>query len=281
MAMEEQRQNGSGLTIKLFLLFGLFPLIQACSPVEFTTGGPTVKATDTDPRANEPTCPTGQVHDGVSCIVPAAGCVRQIQVEPINGLVTIPQRDSKGTCYYVKLFTARASGAQPGDENLPVANDVIAADHDKSSYSENNLRYYSTEKNPLVLGGREFDLLMEGDWNVLISSDSAESKNLFVDNFILLEVLNPSGLALWLRGTRDIFSKPMGSSVQNPIRIGGREVRVTDTAFSGMAQGGTETVASVSITSLFQPSRRLGFKARALDCGAGKAMSDGWLLFKP
>lgn len=289
MGQRAQIQNSTGrLGLRLGLLIFLLPLIQNCSPVAFnakvemnSVTASEVPAPATPTPTPAPTCPDGQVFDGQSCIVPATGCTKQIRLEPVNGLVSIPQRDLHGTCYYVKLFTARPSGAQPGDENLPFAADVVAADHDQPSYAENGLRFYSERKNPLVLGGREFDLTIEGSWNVFISSDSSETKNLFVDNFILLEVTNPSGIALWLRGTRDIFPKLPGAAMQEPIQIGSQNVSVSDASFSGMAQGGTETVASVSITHLFTPMRRLGFRSRALDCGAGKAMSDVWLLFKP
>jgi hypothetical protein len=118
-------------------------------------------------------------------------------------------------------------------------------------------------------GTKSFNLLLLGEREIMLSSNSYGSANIAVDNFILLEVTTPGSIVLWGSGTAD--APPDSGS----ILVGGQPV-----PFTSNASGGTDRFTPVNLASLLPQNQNLVFKASALDCGGVGSTTDVYLLFR-
>jgi hypothetical protein len=194
-------------------------------------------------------------------------CKTVTKLEPVNGLITVPERTADGICYSVKLMDAVTSGASSLTKSMDPT--VISRNHD-GGYSDPNKVH-----NPYLMGSRVVDFNMEGPHQVKLSGSGMALAPIAVDNFVLTgiypkSVANPGASYFHAYGTSD-------SSVYDTNAVLVNNAQVPVQAF---ATGGTSTIAPLDITNQVMAKQTYTLDARALDCGGSRAMTDLYLLFQ-
>jgi hypothetical protein len=181
----------------------------------------------------------------------------QCQTKDDDNNVIIPERDDKGTCYYVKMFDK--TPYQSSEDYKHMRTDIVARDHDGMT------------PHPRIMGTGRFAFTLAGKRLVHVGSDYTAKDSMYFDNFLLLEIASFRDFALLGYGTAD--SLPLNG----PMTVSGLPVNFTAFAPSGEA------------TVPFIHARRDGhipiqepvlFRATALDCGVIGQTSDVYLVFK-
>lgn len=208
-------------------------------------------------------CNAGYTYDGHSCVAITENC--QSYQEIVSDTFAVPARDSRNTCYYIKLVSAVAS--QSSSNIIPRRTDIVSRNHDT----------WNGNQAPHLMGERSLSFKIMGPRQVVLSGDTHGGADIFVDNYFLVEVGLPGAAlpALWASGTAD--APPVDAKGNlTPILVGGQPV----TNYHAYQSGGTSNFSAYDFSPMLDIGENVSFRGSALDCGGAAYSSEVFLVFK-
>jgi hypothetical protein len=183
-----------------------------------------------------------------------------------TGQIIVPAKTESHICYSLKLFDAyKATDA------AKFRNDIKAAAHGAGRPSV---------AAPLILGEKRVSIRLDGLRKVYLSADKAAEAKIRVDNFLLMEVDNGKSSVNWAAGTAD--SRFLNAGGEH-LLIQNRQSRTEiydEVPFSAFAKGGSADIPISDLSRMFSVGMDYDLRLTALDCGLGKSVSAGYLVFK-
>jgi hypothetical protein len=207
-----------------------------------------------DPVPPSAMCANDETLVAGKCVKKTANCDSYVEITATSFIV--PARDAGRICYYRKMvneLSSRSSTTVPD-----VRNDIIARDHDGKT------------PHPRIMGSSSVNFAMLGEREVVLSGDPYGGNDIYVDNFVLLEVASSKDIKLWASGTAD--APPVGGMLQ----VGGQAIA----DYHSYQQGGTSNFNAINLQSLFPLNQTLTLRASAMDCGGIAYTSNVYLLFQ-
>ncbi len=227
----------------------------------------TVVGTNSDNKSVSVTVSTSVVCSADS-IKDANGVCQQFKCKTFLAIdrfpFDVPGRDSSGTCYYTKIFSAITNSASRGSRDYT----VLSRDHDNPS-SANAIA-------PYVLGQSSTQFRLLAARGVKLSGSSEALAPILVDNYILVgqQVASSGGAAAAISyksyGTSDATIKNTNYVLKNNVQI----------PLTPFASAGTATVAALLMTQDFAVNQSYVLSVDALDCGGSRELSDVYLVFQ-
>jgi hypothetical protein len=225
------------------------------------------------------TCQTNQAWDGVQCVsnIGNSGLAPVVcnSYEELKSPFIVPARDCMGTCYYVKLSST-----------VPLQNSSDFTLHDTNVWSRNHDSGGQAPSHPYIIGSSatnagaaaDIQFMMEGTRQVTLAGDQGGMKDIYVDNYVLLQILQGGQTTYFAEGSADSPTY-QNSSVANDtgfVNVGGTDLK----NFQVGAAGGTSNFNPIDFGNELQTNTVIDFKSEALDCGVVGQVSDIYLLFR-
>lgn len=211
-------------------------------------------------------CEEDEVYSGTECVKRNPDCKSYQEVSQNNGTFIIPGRSSAEVCYYIKVFDAVPNG--PSQLSRSVRTDIKSRDHSKGSIGEASMAH------PLVMGQRAVNVQLLGARKVLVASDRFATKNIKVDNFVLVEITRSNlSKVVWGAGSGDVKYRDASGVLS---------VKLNDVPFTYevYAPGGTSEFSPVDFTQYVPLNEPISIGVSALDCRGSEESTDGYLIFK-
>lgn len=206
-----------------------------------------------------PLCDAGETYDGTSCVPFKAECDSFVELKASPYI--IPARSSENICYFIKVVNAVASASS---STIPaMRSDIIARSHDANT------------PNPRIMGETKItNLLIGGEREMILASNSIGTGIIKVDNFVLVESYfddndGSSTRRLFGQGTAD------APRTNEPLSVGGHEVK-----YITGKNGGTDIINPIDLQAFIPILRPVQARISALDCGGTAEASDIYLVFK-
>lgn len=210
-------------------------------------------------------CAEDEIWSGKECVKRNPDCKTYQEVSQTGGTYFIPGRSAAQVCYYIKVFNAVPQG--PSQLSRAVRRDIKARDH-SSGGSE------TTMAHPLVMGQKSVNVQLQGTRQVIVASDAFATKNIRVDNFVLVEITRATAPKIvWGAGSADVKYRDASGLLS---------VKLNDVPFNyeTYAPGGTSEFSPVDFTRHVPLNEPISIGVSALDCRGSEFSTDGYLIFK-
>jgi hypothetical protein len=204
--------------------------------------------------------------------LPTPVCSTYVQ---LTSPFVVPARDSCNTCYYASISSAVSEEASQTSSNHDTT--VLSRDHESGGLSPTHPWIIgSSSTSPGAAG--EILFTLQGQRQVVLSSDTAGTQALSVDNFFLFK-LGVSGTSTYYgEGTADAVTY-VNSTIANDngyINVNGNPL----INYLSTAPGGTASIPVSDFSSELPFNTQIDFKSEALDCGEFEGVSSVYMVFQ-